>query len=264
MKTVNLLVTTISLFTTPLLLHSNVDESNLHILSKYWPSRVTLTEEVIFSSEDDALTIPEGWSGILSRVEGEMVLIDFGRDGVRQVRIDQTDILDSAEQLVEKASDREDFRNDLYITRLYNKFFVLEEDREFRSTQLYDFEDVNYLLVCYVDFKIESSSGELLALQEHSELLQELGVLPVALALDIDDDDLLENVFQIGWHYPVMYGWITPSYLKMFAHQRQSHGYSALIDSNGRLLNESDLSELIEEIQLQVENESALQQSIQR
>jgi hypothetical protein len=76
-----------------------VTRANLLASERFWPYRVALSRAWQPPGPEQAL--PSGATGVLIRVEedGKHARIDFGRDGIHEVPVDQTDLVESANRV---------------------------------------------------------------------------------------------------------------------------------------------------------------------
>ena len=76
-----------------------VTERNLLANERFWPYRVALLEPL--ARDSDAPPIPTGRDGVLLRVEaaGDVLLVDFGRDGRHRIPAARTDIVERANRV---------------------------------------------------------------------------------------------------------------------------------------------------------------------
>lgn len=238
-----------------LIASSNHDLNWVMRNSASWPDKVKLTNKLVIPGTDKNL--PAGWSGILSRVDSKGCLIDFGREGVLYVPIEDTNILEESAILFEKNSKGGGRKNGLYIRRLWNKFFKYD-DGQLRSCTLADFGAPKYLLVTYVNFGDSSSEEWFEQMITMRTKFSEFAVEPICLTLDKSSDVVAEAIIESEWPYMCMFRWLTPAYVKMFANQSSSSGYGALIDVNGRLIEEGDIKHLINNLKLVIEADSEM------
>jgi hypothetical protein len=76
-----------------------IDETDLAARDAHWPLHVTLARP--WSPRSGARALPAGVPGVLIRVEptGDVARIDFGRDGVHTVPLEETDLVAEAERV---------------------------------------------------------------------------------------------------------------------------------------------------------------------
>lgn len=223
--------------------------------SSSWPDKVKLTNTLAIPGT--VKNLPAGWSGVLSRVDDKGCLIDFGREGALYVPIEDTNILEESARLFEKNTTEDKRKHGLYVRRLWNKFFIYDNGH-LRSCSLADFGTPKYLLVTYVNFGDSSSEEWFEQMITMRTKFSEFAVEPICLTLDKSADVVAEVAIEKQWPYMSMFRWLTPAYVKMFATQESNSGYGALIDVNGRLIEEGGIKHLINKLESFVEADSEM------
>jgi hypothetical protein len=74
-----------------------VSEQNLLESERFWPYHVALTRPLATPGDQE---LPAGWQGVLVRVEPDgRARVDFGGDGLHELPIDATDLVDRANRV---------------------------------------------------------------------------------------------------------------------------------------------------------------------
>ena len=220
--------------------------------SDYWPDRVKLTVATDVPGGDKPL--PAGWAGVLARVEQDGVLLDFGRDGVFKVALENTNILQLAEQIRLRYRDSQKLRMDLLTSRMYAKFFH-DVDGVYKPTLEEDFYKTNYFLFSYYNFSTDLPSSSIDYLIQQSPVLEQLRVSLVAVPLGQTEKELIKSLRALKWPYACMFHWLVPYYIKSMAHPSQKNGYSVLTDSNGRIVSHGPTLDLLKSIKETVDSD---------
>jgi len=200
--------------------------------SDWWPPFVSLAADFSVSGDRD-IEIPAGTRGVMVRVEADEVILDFGRNGVHRVPIEQTDlVVQAAERKAQGTLD-----SALFADAMFNKFFLLK-DGEAAQCSRADFGDSRYFLILYT--RLASDRGD--AVREAVEGLMsssEVGSKDLSVVLvtfDESERELLDAAKAKQIHWPIMFHFLNRAYLNTLHHGASGDPTLALIDRNGRLL----------------------------
>lgn len=200
--------------------------------SALWPHRVELTEP--FELPDSSRVLPQGRTGILMRVEQGGVVIDFGRNGTQTVELDSTDTLQQATRI----KSGEVTREDLFIRRMFNKFYVEDSGPHghYRPSMHDDFDGFDTFLMVWADLASGSSSAAVSWVLRERERLVESGCRPLLFPLDSSEEELMADAEAVGWKDPTCYHWTAPAHRNSLALEPISDPTFFLIDRNGKVL----------------------------
>lgn len=116
------------------------DKDKIHEYDEFWPTHVKILEE----TETDNGKISTGTRGVLIRIEGDLALIDLGRQGIVRVPYSRTDIVQSTELNYKGKGDK---TYPLMTGLIGNKLIKLGANGEFRNVTPLEIENLHYYLL---------------------------------------------------------------------------------------------------------------------
>ncbi len=152
--------------------------------SHLWPERVGLREPL---SLPDGKLISNRFPGMLIRVEGSDVLIDFGRDGRRRLPVEATDIIERATDI--KANGRKDFWPNFW--QEIGPRLVFGREGVWSGVPPEEFLEAYLVAVIYTDVAAFDQEGAPAAIVQFCRAAMADGVYPIFFPLNTD---LLERL----------------------------------------------------------------------
>ncbi len=206
--------------------------------SEWWPTHVRLVEAVPIEHESRH-ELKAGTKGVLLRVEGGKVLVDFGRYGVQALALDQTDFVEQYEQLSSKGGwdDRM-----VLNAHLFTKYFKLKE------INFHVIEDKSVFTWDYMAF-VHCSPGEQASdslierLEAFSPQTEEAVIHPVLLPSERDYMTLLAYFKDNEVSLPTLIPPVNMPYRELYDFSQQDLAM-VIVDRNGRILREYDAAAL--------------------
>lgn len=120
--------------------------------SSLWPFRVNIRRDV-FLAANEKLPVSGAFPGVVVRVEGQKVVVDFGREGIHVLPVERTDFHARALKEVGDAFDEEkDLPN--FIRYTTNMFMLRDEDGKVRNIPLDQMDKEKQFLIAYLDQRL--------------------------------------------------------------------------------------------------------------
>ena len=211
----------------------------LEVRSEWWPERVVLVEDFTYEVDDESHQISAGSRGMLIRIEQGEAIMDFGRDGIRAVPVDMTDIPASLENEDELKTWEESGH---ILSQISNKFFWPDNMDKVLAQH---FVPVDYLFIVYQDVGSESGIEATDALMEvYPDIRAVFSQLEfVTIPLDETTEEVLPDLKGSEPAWPVMLPFLAPSYTYVLHHD-VTEQTGVLMDKNGKVLARLDEAEL--------------------
>ncbi|WP_309399572.1 hypothetical protein [Cerasicoccus maritimus] len=199
--------------------------------SEWWPQFVNLAEPVNLKEGDK--TLREGRRGVLVRVEGEVVVVDFGRFGVQRLPIASTNF---AELFAEESATRKWTDHGLFTKSYGSRFYHPEGWVQFKQK---DIVVKDYFLIAYAD--LDTVDGRLGMVVFDDNLLGDWSLSktqPLFIPQNIAPEEaekLNDQLVELKIQTPTMPSFLADGHVTAFAH-KPSDFTAVLIDKNGRVI----------------------------
>lgn len=204
--------------------------AELQVRSEWWPDRVTVNEPV--EETLNGQTIKPGRLGFVVRLVGDDVLIDFGRYGVIQLPIAQTDFVDRSQEL-RGVRDWQHLGN---WTAQFHTKLMAAKPTGFQTLPIKVYDDKDYFLIFYLDHSSDEGQ-QILSWMRDSKGINELPS-NVCLMLIPDEHNTQDYLLElIAYEYPgltLVYPLAKP-YRTILNHQPEG-AMMTVIDKNGRAI----------------------------
>ena len=201
-----------------------LDSENPALLSKFWPDFVKINEDYI--SED--LSIRKDKRGVLVRVLESGAMIDFGREGIHIVKVENTNLIEMMKVSINSGV----FQN--FNRRLNRQIFIIDTG-EFREIVNADV-DGNYKLIYFTNFEDSKSVRKIKELSRQKDVLKNYSLDIMLCSYGVDRTTYIKMLKDIEWNSPAIH----PLQSKSFAHYINigdiNEDKAILIDASGRLL----------------------------
>ncbi len=215
----------------------NVSVSEQELRSEWWPPFVRLEKPL--ELQDSNKVLQPGRRGVMLRVEGNNVLVDFGRYGIQRLPFDDTDF----EQQYEELSKTRSWSSHGLFTKLYGtRFYHPDGWVQLRQE---DIAGKDYFLIAYAD--LQDADDQKLIQQFDRAIYQEWqpdSVGSYLIPLNAPEQaSLAELLIDYNVSVPTMPTFLALSHVDTFFHQPV--GFTvALIDKNGRLIARYDATDI--------------------
>ncbi len=210
-----------------------VTTDNLLESARFWPYQVALTEDCDVAGKDGTVrSLSAGMSAVLIRVEadGSTLRLDFGRYGVHEASIAQTDILDHANAI------RLGTETKIASNFVYSFASRLVDPGQTRLCPYqYDRAAAHSVFLCVIarpdDPQFDAIASELVALdQVHQRWLTIL--FPVGKTRDAEVREILRAR---QWLVPFVYDYLSESYISSLLPDGMELPAVLLFSKEGRL-----------------------------
>ncbi|NBD38230.1 MAG: hypothetical protein GVY10_06650 [Verrucomicrobia bacterium] len=202
--------------------------------SDYWPPKVRVT-----AISDSGDTLGTGARGVLIRIEEDPLtaVVDFGRNGIHRLAIDQTDVRVRAKAV--KAGEIKKVRPN-YLAMLGPPKLFRSKDGKMTAVSSAETKDWKGFLFIYIG-KEESdweSLGRLL--QEDKTQIQAHGLQPVLFPLyRTNDREMFKTVRDKTLPVAIMHDFLSHSFIKVLQHEPGEGPLFVATDLNGKVFAES-------------------------
>lgn len=209
---------------------------NLIASERFWPYHVTLTRDVDGTREQPALAA--GAMGVLIRVnENSLARIDFGRDGLREVSIASTDLVEKANQV--RLGSEGKLAPNLVLAlgpRLLDG--TSETLAPFRFDRV---AEQHAFLLVFADSAGPEFAG---IARQLAPIAQRSGLLTVLFPQDAAGSDraVFERLHALEWRVPFMLKHLSVPYSKTLLPQALTLPAVLLLSAEGRIVYEADWS----------------------
>ena len=213
-----------------------VTAANLMANDRFWPYHVGVDGG--WKPEGRETALPEGISGVLIRLESpELARIDFGRDGLYEVPVDRTDLLERANRIPRGELDK--MAPNFLLTvgpRLVDPSADSLRPMSFSSVS----ERAGFLCVF-----ADPSEASFAAIAEALAPLQDRhGVMTVLFAQgDHPDGPLAEQLRKASWTVPFLYDHLADPYTRALLRDGSELPWIQLVTREGRILVDGPWSE---------------------
>ena len=218
------------------------------IPSILWPQYIE-TEEVV-ELPLNGNTIKKGARGVLQRVEGEALVVDFGRWGIQEIDPLQTNFYEEVLKLM-KGETGKDFPN--LTIQIGNKLMHFGVDNQPRRIHIAEVKNTKYFLLLYLGDYNEQTASHLynfgLLYEDLKSLVPELMIAVMPL-----DRKYYDFGYTVSLPTPFIFPHMRQGYIKSLKHTT-SGNYPALVltDAEGALLYKSQEGFTWDEFQSEIQ-----------
>lgn len=218
------------------------DYQNLYEESQFWPPRVCLIEPL--ELKDTGRVLPAGRHGILIRLENEpngeiSLLVDYGSNGLRRLRPEQTDVMDRFLQYKSGAESK----SCPNWTMMIGRGFVRTNGGTFEAVKLNELSRYEKMLIVYDDQLSSESLGPLFESVRNSQALLEdsstlVLVMPTAEGVGTASKDLLHATERDDLKIYYMYPYLANAFVKSLSHVTDETKFpcAILVDVEGKTI----------------------------
>jgi hypothetical protein len=209
-----------------------VTQENLLASERYWPYHVALTRP--YASGGGRATLAPGLAGVLIRIEeGGVARIDFGRDGLAEVPVAETDLVANAERirLGELAKDSSNFVLDI------GPRLVDPAADALRPFGLREAGEYDAFLCVFADPGAASFDG--LAAEMKALTMPERVLTLLFPQGHHPDPELRERLRSLAWPVPFVMDHLAEPYSRSLLPDGAAAPYLLLVSREGRLLHAS-------------------------
>ncbi len=198
--------------------------------SSLWPFRLSLSEEAL--ERGKAMGISGLVPGIVIRLEGQDALVDFGREGLYRLPLEDTDFRERALEVRRGGGDK-DLPN--FIRYTANIFARITPGGKRENIPVDKMEDLPHFVVAYVDQRLFDEPTAVEAFRATSAELLERGIWTLTIPTDLIFFIALKDVdLPLVFCLPHLCG---PT-VTMLAHEPGDRAKFVLIDAEGKVLEE--------------------------
>ncbi|MEO0794004.1 MAG: hypothetical protein AAFX93_02515 [Verrucomicrobiota bacterium] len=220
-------------------LGSTVEEWNTQ--TDFWPVWVKMKRVI---ENEDAPDVRIGRRGLVSRVEGEEVILDFGGEGIHRVAISDTDFVEEFDEKVTK--DIRNLRGGIVGELIGNKLFLPGVEGR-PPTEFTEYFDTRYFLIYYAPIADEQS----LVIAQDMERFFAGSAYEFVTSVWMPTDEYMtirhnvENLDgKLSRRWKAFIPQFAPGYRKYFSHDVPDNEPTlVLIDRNGRIVYRAKVSE---------------------
>lgn len=207
----------------------DINASNLLANERYWPYRVKLTADWQPPGRDEPL--PAGFAGVLIRVEPSgLPRIDFGRFGKYEVTVEQTDLVERANQIRQGREAKEEPN---FVHAIKSRMLVSDSD-SLVPLQPPEVAGHRAFLCVFADpgaAGFEAIAHALVPLRDRD------GVMTILFAQGTHPDPALrEQLRALDWKVPFLYDYLSEAYTRTLLVDGTPFPYVMLQTAEGRVL----------------------------
>lgn len=238
---------TLELEQLPALQGGKVDFELEQLPSTLWPTFIQLQDSHRLASK-------VGFRGTLIRIEGDQLLVDFGRHGLMQVDPHQTNFFDQVMAGI-KNQDAKEFPN--LALQIGNKLMRFDRGKESGAIRFEEIEGKSLYILLYLDQYSPDQAQDLLDFGvAYSDLEDRYPGLIVVLMPN--DRTYYDFGATSGYAVPMIAPHLRKGYIDSLAHQVETYPTLVACDANGKILARSTPNLSLENLP------SALQSLLQR
>lgn len=215
---------------------SDLTSQSLPAHSDFWPPKIHLTGDV----ETRTGTFSTGQRGVLLRIEGNpaIAVVDFGRDGIHEVPLDQTDALATARR-IKDGEEPKPLPN--YLSMLGPPKLFRAVEGKMKAIPLHETGDWKGFLFLYLPVEDLDWTAFAGLLEENKDLVRKTGLQPLLLPLSrIKDAELFQKLKEYSLPVAVMHDFLGFSFLNALAHQPGDGPLFVATDLNGKVIGRWD------------------------
>ena len=208
----------------------------------YWPPKIKLVRA--FDLPESKNSLPAGRHGVLIRIEkkaddSDVLIVDFGSEGVHALRPDVTDIRSRA-QAYKIGLESKSYPN---WTMMIGRAFLRISADEAAPIQLKEIAQYEKMLIVYDD-KLSSREADKLFsnLAAAKEQFEKSSTLLLVMPMNLEDRLALSEAKSLadrhGLQFYYMYPYLAASYINSMHHAIKAHDAPAcvLVDVEGRTI----------------------------
>lgn len=209
-----------------------VTEENLLASERFWPYHVELTKP--WQGAGRKQPLPAGTMGVLIRIEASgLARIDFGRDGLSEVQVGMTDLLERANR-IRTGGLRKMAPN--FVLAIGPRLVDSAGDSLRPYLVGAVFEQRGFLTV----FADPDAEGFGALAKELAPLSKRKGVLTILVPVgEHPDAQLRERLRSVGWTVPFVYDHLADSYVRSLLPEKTPQPAIMLQTNEGRVLFQS-------------------------
>jgi len=211
----------------------NVDPILENIPSAYWPSQVTSTQKIVTAEK----TISTKNRATLIRIEGNSLLLDFGRFGIHTVAPEKTDFYELLSDYISGEREKEFTNMSLLVA---NKLMDFGRGDESGAIRFDTVKDLELYILIYLDQYTPEMAVPLVEFEKAYSALKSQHPYAEVVLMPVDRE-FYNFGFTVGYSVPFISTHMRIGYIESLAHDPSSHPYMAITDANGRLLHKSEV-----------------------